>query len=247
MSPTSTLVKERAAKSPSRPSKGRGWPVQEIIQRLHPLYGPAEAPRGYDPVSELIYTILSQNTSDVNSTRAEKGLRAAFDSWEAVAEAEPEALIDAIKIGGLARIKGPRIQAILREIRRRVGSLDISFLAEMPLGEAKAWLRGLPGVGPKTVGCVLLFSLGRPALPVDTHVYRVAKRLGLFGAKVTPDQSHDVLEAMLKPEEMLPFHMYLINHGRKVCKAQRPLCAQCVLEERCPSSVLKSAHRKVKR
>ena len=243
MSPASVMVKESAGARKrdggSRRSGSAGWPVHEIIQRLHPLYGPAEGPRGYDAVSELIYTILSQHTSDVNSTRAYQALLAAFDSWHAVTEARPETVIEAIKIGGLARIKGPRIQAILREVRRRVGSFDISFLAEMPMEESKAWLRELPGVGPKTVGCVLLFSLGQPALPVDTHVYRVAKRLALFDGKVTADRSHDLLEGMLKQDEVLPFHMYLITHGRMVCKAQRPLCGQCVLEERCPSSTLK--------
>ena len=151
--------------------------------------------------------------------------------------------MEAIKGGGLAGVKAPRIQTVLREIRTRMGSYDISFLADLPLEEAKAWLRELPGVGPKTVGCVLLFSMGRPAMVVDTHVYRVAKRLGLYGAKVTPDQAHDLLEAMLEPEKRLPFHMYTIVHGRKVCKAQRPLCGECVLEERCPSSTLKARTR----
>ena len=216
------------------------WHVDDVLQRLAPLYGPAESPRIYDPISELIYTILSQNTADSNSIPAYHRLVAALPSWDKVADADPEVVIDAIRKGGLAQVKGPRIQAILREIRNRLGDFDLSFLAEMPLAEAKAWLRSLPGVGPKTAGCVLLFSLGMPALPVDTHVYRVALRLGFFDKKVTADRSHDVLEEVLRPEQVLAFHMYLINHGRKVCKAVKPLCSECVLEERCPSSLLKA-------
>ena len=217
------------------------WPVEDVLERLALLYGPAESPRLYDPISELVYTILSQNTADTNSIPAYHRLVAALPSWDKVADAVPEAVIDAIRKGGLAQVKGPRIQAILREVRSRLGSFDLSFLAEMPLAEAKAWLLSLPGVGPKTTGCVLLFSLGMPALPVDTHVYRVALRLGFFDKKVTADRSHDVLEKLLRPEQVLAFHMYFINHGRKVCKAVKPLCSQCVLEERCPSSLLKVA------
>ncbi|MBF8299593.1 MAG: endonuclease [Dehalococcoidia bacterium] len=217
------------------------WPVGEVLNRLAPLYGPARSPRIYDGISELVYTVLSQNTADTNSIPAYQRLVATFTSWDLMADAPAEAVIEAIRQGGLARIKGPRIQAILREVRSRRGNFDLSFLAGMPLADAKAWLRSLPGVGPKTVGCVLLFALGMPALPVDTHVYRVAQRLGFIGPKVSPDQSHDLLEGMLEPDQVLPFHMYLINHGRKTCKAPRPLCGSCALEQRCPSSVVKVA------
>ena len=230
-------------KSKTRRSKGKAkndaWPVGEVLGRLGPLYGPAERPRGYDPTSELVYTILSQHTSDTNSTRAYANLREAFDDWDAVVEAEDGKVAAAIKTGGLAQTKAPRIQAILREVKARVGGYDLSFLAELPLAEAKDWLRDLPGVGPKTVGCVLMFALDMPALPVDTHVYRVAQRLGYYDGKVNAEQSHDVLEEMIPPAERLPFHVYLIRHGREVCKAQHPLCSDCVLEERCPSSLLK--------
>ncbi len=225
------------------PRKGRPgrWTIQEIIERLEPEYGPAEAPREYDPVSELVYTVLSQHTSDANSTRAYASLRKAFRSWDAVIAAPAAKVAEAIRMGGLAQIKAKRIQDVLREVKARAGGYDLSFLGEMPLQEAKAWLRALPGVGPKTAGCVLVFSLGMPAMVVDTHIYRVAKRLGLYGAKVSADRSHDILEAMVPPQDVLRFHMHLIRHGRRVCKAQRPRCEACVLEPRCPSSTLRGA------
>ena len=216
------------------------WSMDEVIALTEPLYGPAEMPRGYDGIEELVYTILSQHTSDTNSIRAYASLRERLPSWDDVDDAGIGTIVDAIKIGGLAQVKAPRIQQVVRSVKELTGGYDLSFLSEMPLEEAKAWLRQLPGVGPKTVGCVLMFALDMPALPVDTHVYRVARRLGLMDERVTADQSHDVLEAALRPEQRLPFHMYLINHGRQVCKAQRPLCENCVLGPRCPSSVLRA-------
>ena len=131
-----------------------------------------------------------------------------------------------------------RIKAILQAIREKRGSLELDFLRDVPLAEAKAWLRELPGVGPKTAACVLLFSLGRPALPVDTHVYRVARRLGLIDSKVLVEQAHDLLEAKLLPVQVYEFHVYMVEHGRRTCIAQRPRCPQCVLREGCPSSVI---------
>ena len=126
---------------------------------------------------------------------------------------------------------------MLQEIRDKCGGLDLSFLREMPLEEAKAWLKELPGVGPKTAAIVLCFALGMPAMPVDTHIYRVSKRLGLIGEKVTADQAHDILEASVSPEQVFGFHVYLITHGRQVCKARRPLCDRCVLSARLPLGV----------
>ena len=206
-----------------------------VMEALAPEYGPIEwAPR-YDPASELVYTILSQHTSDLNSGRAFDSLMAAFDSLEAIADAPVEAIEEAIRMGGLARQKAPRIKAVLQQVRQEVGSFDLSFLAEMPLDEAKAWLKRLNGIGPKTAAIILCFSLGLPAMPVDTHIFRVARRLGLIGPKVNADKAHDILEPMVRPEDVFPFHMYLIRHGRQVCKAQRPRCGQCVLAQRCPA------------
>ena len=210
----------------------------EIIELLRREYGELPwRPHG-DPMTELILTILSQNTSDANSGRAFARLRLRFTTWEALLGADPREIEEAIQVGGLARIKAPRIKAILEEVWQRLGSFDLSFLKEMPLAEAKAWLRSLPGVGPKTAACVLMFALGMPALPVDTHVYRVARRLGLVSAQTGAEKAHELLEGMLAPEEVYSFHMSLIRHGRRICRAQRPLCPQCPLAPRCPSAVL---------
>lgn len=186
-------------------------------------------------MSELVLTILSQNTSDANSGRAFMRLRSRFHTWADILAADPEAIVPEIQAGGLARIKAPRIKAILDEVWGRLGSFDLMFLKDKPLDEAKAWLRPLPGVGPKTAACVLMFALGRPALPVDTHVHRVAQRLGLVAAKAGAAAAHDILEAILKPEEVYAFHISLIKHGRRICRAQRPLCERCPLLDGCPA------------
>lgn len=144
----------------------------------------------------------------------------------------------------MARVKAPRIKAILQAIKDKRGRLELDFLRDMSVREARAWLLQLPGVGPKTAGCVLLFALDKPAMVVDTHVHRVAKRLGLLSARCTADQAHDVLEELTPPELYLPFHIYLITHGRRVCKAQRPRCEACVLENGCPSSTLRTTQKK---
>ena len=202
---------------------------------LGPEYDPVEWKPRYDPAWELVYTILSQHTSDINSERAFKSLRARYESLDDIAAAPTAEIEDAIRSGGLARIKAPRIKAILQQIEEELGSFDLSFLGEMRLDEAKDWLKHLPGVGPKTAAIILCFSLGMPAMPVDTHIYRVSKRLGLIGPKVTAEKAHDILEAKVAPDDVFAFHMYLIRHGRQVCKAQRPRCEGCVLGWACPS------------
>ena len=236
----------RRRPSPLRGRTVKHIPIPDLIVRLEPLYGPPAAPRPYDPLSELIFTVLSQHTSDINSYRAFAKLRETFLTWEDVLNADVEALAESIKMGGLSRVKAPRIQEILTAVLERNGSWDISFLGEMPLPEAKKWLLELPGVGPKTAGCVLLFSLGMPAMIVDTHVHRVARRLNLIGQKVSADDAHDILEAKVPPDDVLGAHIYIIAHGRQVCKAQRPLCDACVLEDQCPSSELKRKRRSSK-
>jgi len=210
----------------------------EIVEGLSARYGrPVWRPHE-DAMTELVLTILSQNTSDANSGRAFMRLISRFPTWEALMAADPGEIEREIQVGGLAATKAPRIKAILEEVWRHRGSLDLSFLGEMPLAEAKAWLRSLPGVGPKTAACVLMFALGRPALPVDTHVQRVAQRLGLVPASTGAAAAHDLLEAMLAPEEVYAFHVSLIKHGRRLCRAQRPLCADCPLADPCPTAPL---------
>lgn len=214
--------------------RARTLPPSEIVARLSAIYGePVWRPHG-DPMTELVLTILSQNTSDTNSGRAFMRLKQRFPTWEAVTEAPSGELESAIAVGGLARQKAPRIQAALRAVREARGEWDLDFLRELPLPEAKAWLRGLNGVGPKTAACVLMFALGRPALPVDTHVHRVAQRLGLVPRTATAEKAHDILEGMLTPDEVYPFHISLIRHGRRLCRAQRPSCEQCPLLSGCP-------------
>ena len=210
----------------------------EIVERLAALYGrPVWRPHG-DAMTELVLTILSQNTSDTNSGRAFMRLISRFPSWGGLMAAAPGEIEGEIQVGGLAPTKSGRIKAVLEEVWRRQRSFDLSFLGELPLAEGKAWLRSLPGVGPKTAACVLMFALGRPALPVDTHVGRVAQRLGLVPAGTGAAAAHDLLEAMLAPEEVYAFHVSLIKHGRRVCRAQRPLCAECPLNDRCPAAPL---------
>jgi len=207
----------------------------EIVARLSALYGEPVWRAHDDPMSELVLTILSQNTSDANSGRAFMRLRSRFGTWEELLAAQPEDIIPEIQAGGLARIKALRIKTILEEVWRRLGSFDLMFLNAMRLEDAKAWLRSLPGVGPKTAACVLMFALGRPALPVDTHVHRVAQRLGLVPAKAGAAEAHDILEAILEPDEVYAFHISLIKHGRRLCRAQRPLCERCPLLDGCPA------------
>ena len=209
-----------------------------VMEVLGPEYGPVRWEPRYDPASELVYTILSQHTSDINSKRAFNALMERFGSLTAVADAPESEIEDAIRAGGLARVKAPRIKAVLGQIFDEVGSYDLSFLAEMPLQEAKAWLKRLPGIGPKTAAIILCFSLGMPAMPVDTHIYRVSKRLGMIGSKINADKAHDILEAMVPPDEVFAFHLYLIRHGRQVCKALLPRCEGCLLSEVCPSRKL---------
>jgi endonuclease-3 len=209
--------------------------IPEINQTLAKEYGDRRWCRHRDPLSELIATILSQNTSDVSSGRAFASLVHTFSNWEEVARADVGEIAAAIRSGGLSQIKAARIKEILRLIWEERGLLDLTFLDSPSISEARAWLRKLPGVGPKTAGCVLLFSLGKPVLPVDTHVYRVASRLGLIANDVSVEQAHKLLEAMVPPDDIYLFHMNLIEHGRRVCRSQRPRCAECVLREICPS------------
>ena len=208
----------------------------DVINALEAEQGPAEWEPRFDAVSELVFTILSQHNSDVNAFRAYESLRDAFGSWERVADADPEDIASVIWNGGLSRIKAPRIKAVLQDIRERRGSLDLDFLGALPLEEAKQWLRELPGVGPKTAAIVLSFALGMPAMPVDTHIHRVSRRLGLIGPKVTAEQAHDILESSVPPERVFALHVHIIAHGRQVCRARRPLCERCVLQKRCPSA-----------
>ena len=233
---TKPAPKRRARKAaPPAPSIAPSITVVEAIRLLTAEYGPfPEEPR-LDPIHELTFTILSQHTSDINSERAFRSLMQRFGTLEAVAAAPVDAIEAAISVGGLAKVKAPRIKEVLTRVLELNGSLDLSFLRELPLAEAKAWLRQLPGIGPKSAGIILSFSLGMPAMAIDTHIYRVCQRLGVIGPKVSADKAHDLLEAAVAPEQVYPFHASFINHGRQVCKAQRPRCAACIVAYGCPA------------
>lgn len=185
------------------------------------------------PVDELVSTILSQNTNDTNRDRAFQALRAKFATWESVRDANAEEVVAAIRPAGLANQKGPRIQQVLRQITEERGSLDLSFLADLPLEEARNWLMKFNGVGPKTAAIVLCFSLGRPAFPVDTHIYRVTGRIGLRPEKMTVEQAHPHLESLLPPETYYAAHLNLIQLGREICHARKPDCPNCPIRKIC--------------
>lgn len=221
---------------PDPPAFEPAVPILEIVLRLRDVYGDLPWHPHGDGVTELVLTILSQHTADTNSGRAFANLLAVFPDWDAVRRAEPEAIAEATRAAGLSTSKAPRIKQVLQRIRDERGDYDVSFLADLPLDEARAWLVSLPGVGPKTAACVLMFALGRPALPVDTHVFRVSRRLGLLPAKASAEAAHQILEAMVPPELMYEFHVGLIKHGRHCCRALAPACATCVLSAICPSA-----------
>jgi endonuclease-3 len=186
-----------------------------------------------DPVDTLVSTILSQNTNDVNRDRAFLQLRTRFPTWDAVRSAPIEALVDAVRPAGLAPTKAPRIQGALDRIVEERGEMSLDFLSDMPLDDAREWLLGIPGVGPKTAAIVLLFSLGLPAFPVDTHVHRVTRRLGLVPQSTSRERAHELLEQLIPAELYYPFHINLIEHGRAVCHSRKPECVVCLLQGYC--------------
>jgi endonuclease-3 len=212
--------------------------VREIHRRLKRAHGPLDPPRRLDPIEELIITILSQNTNDLNRDRAYAAMRRRYPKWEDLAAARPRDLMVALRPGGLANTKAPRILAVLREIRRREGGFDLSWMEEASDEEIVDYLLSLPGVGPKTAACVLAFSLGRPAIPVDTHVHRVATRLGLLPPGTPAGPAHRILAEVVPPALRVSMHVGLIRHGRAICKAGRPRCEVCPLEDLCPTAPL---------
>jgi endonuclease III len=204
-----------------------------IQKRLLEAYGKPTWRPHLDPISELVSTILSQNTNDTNRDTAFDRLQERFSSWEEVRDGNVDEVIDAIRPAGLANQKGPRIQGALRFITQERGELDLEFLADWPVAKGKKWLSSIKGVGPKTAAIVLLFALGKPAFPVDTHVHRVTKRLGLIGPKTSREKAHDELEELIPPEDYYSFHLNVIRHGREVCTSRNPHCEECVLRDLC--------------
>lgn len=206
-----------------------------VLERLGERYEhPTWAGPRVDAVSELVLTILSQNTADTNSFRAFTALREHYPTWPDVLAAPTDELEEVLRPGGLAPTKSKRIQHVLAEVHEATGGTwDLSFLGEVSLEEARAWLTSLPGIGRKTASIVLLFNFGRPAMPVDTHVHRVAWRLGMFARNTPLERAHDLLEEVLEPDVMYPFHVEMIRHGRDTCRAPRPICGICPLTDAC--------------
>jgi len=208
--------------------------LKKSISILEKTYGVPRLKALDDPVDCLIRTILSQNTNDVNRDRAFAGLMERFGDWKNVRRARPAQITSAIRVGGLARIKSKRIKHILTAIEAEHGRIDLEFLRELSPEEAEQKLISYLGVGMKTARCVQLFALGQKAFPVDTHVHRVTKRLGLIPQKTSRDQAHNLLGATVPRNKMYSFHINLIRHGREVCAARQPKCDKCTLRRDCP-------------
>lgn len=207
--------------------------ARSVYKRLLMFYGEPTWQPSLSPMDELVSTILSQNTNDRNRDQAFQALKARFPTWEAVRDAELSAVQDAIRPAGLAAQKGPRIQQVLRQITAERGSLDLNFLRHLSTEDAHAWLMRFKGVGPKTTAIVLQFALGKPAFPVDTHVYRVTGRLGLRPERMSLEQAHVHLSKLFAPETYGTAHLNLIRLGREICLARSPECPRCPLQDQC--------------
>ena len=205
----------------------------KIHERLLEFYGEPVWRNPLPAMDELVSTILSQNTNDINRDRAYVALRSRFPTWEEVRDAKKKDVINAIRTAGLANQKGPRIQRVLQDITNERGDLDLSFLKELPLEDTRNWLTKFNGVGPKTAAIVLCFSLGKPAFPVDTHIFRVSGRLGLRPEKMTVEQAHPYLEKIFPPDTYYAAHLNLIRLGREVCHARKPDCPNCPVRKLC--------------
>jgi endonuclease III len=207
--------------------------VRAVHRRLVEAHGPLERKPARPILDELILTVLSQHTSDVNSGRAFNYLKQRFPHWVQVLDAPVEDVADAIRAGGIADVKAGRIQAILSQIEEREGDLDLSILESLDDDEADTYLQSLPGVGPKTSACVLLFAMNRSAFPIDTHVHRVTARLGWIPQKASADAAHRELRGLVPPALCYELHIGLVRHGRTVCKPRAPWCSGCVLLDFC--------------
>src|SRR5262245_48755021 len=209
-------------------------PMTTILRRLRKRYGPKRWKCWGKGVDVLVDTILSQNTSNANSDAGYRQLRRRFRTWNQVADAPVQEVERHIRVSGLSRIKAPRIQAILRKIRADRGRIDLEFLRDRDSQRAYEYLASFNGIGPKTAYCVLMFSFGMKVFPVDTHIHRMAIRLGLIKPKTNAERACEVLTPLIAPKDRYPMHILLIEHGRKVCRARNPKCEECVLLHLCP-------------
>jgi endonuclease-3 len=210
--------------------------LRAIHRRLVKRFGELVPPRAVDPLDELVLTVLSQHTSDLNAERAFASLRQAYPDWRAVVDDGSSHVADTIRSGGLANTKAPRIQEILREVADREGAYSLDRLRDMSDADAREYLTSLPGIGPKTAAVVLSFALGRDAMPVDTHVHRVTRRLGIVPDKVSAERADRILHDLVPDGLRTPLHVAFIRLGREICKAPIPRCAQCPLKDLCPTA-----------
>jgi endonuclease-3 len=204
-----------------------------VLQNLKASFGVPKPLRGLDPLDVLIETILSQSTTNVNSDRAFANLKRRFPTWEQAMRARVSSIETAIRSGGLAKQKSVRIKDLLVKIYGRRASLDLSFLRTVPLDEAKVFLGSLKGVGPKTVACTLLFAYNRPIFPIDTHIFRIARRLALLPQKCSDRDAHRIMDSLIPPMRYYEAHINLIRLGRRICRPTDPLCEQCCLVDYC--------------
>lgn len=228
MSGVEVQVSRRPTSQPQEVRK-----IRRIAEKLESEYGPRVFEKKSDPLSQLVMTILSQNTTDANSLRAFRSLRERFPTWPQVHRAGVQEVADAIWSGGLAQMKARRIKDILAHICRKYPHCDLSFLSSWPTERIKTFLAGFTGVGEKTIACVLLFALHRPVMPVDTHVLRVSKRLGLIPLKAGAEKAHHLLQVIVPQNLVYSLHLHLIEHGRATCKSRNPHCNRCPLQREC--------------
>ena len=207
--------------------------ITYIIQNLKAVYGVPSRERYLDPLDCLIETILSQSTSNQNSHRAYANLKARFPDWEQARRARPSSIEAAIRMGGLARQKSIRIKKLLKEIHDQRGSLDLSFLRRVPIDEAAGFLTSFKGVGPKTAACTLLFACNRPVFPIDVHIFRIARRLGLLPEKCSDERAHQIMAEAIPPSRYYETHINMIRHGRQICRPSNPRCEDCCLVDYC--------------
>jgi endonuclease-3 len=206
--------------------------VAEVDDRLKGVFGEPRQ-RDRDPISQLVATILSQATTDVQTARSFAALRRRFPSWEPVRDAPVSQIVNAVRSSGLSQQKAPRIKQALHHITRERGRIELDFLKSMSVQESRGWLMRITGVGPKTASIVLLFSFEKPVFPVDTHIRRVAGRLGWISSKVTAEKAHDLLEPMIPAKAHYRLHINLIQLGREICQARQPKCEVCRLKDLC--------------
>ena len=233
--PSRARVLESGSRRSAKPGIRRPSPgdVRRVLGAMERRFGRPEPTRRIDPLSELILTILSQSTSDTNRDRAFAGLSARFRDWDEAAAAPRAAIEDAIRPGGLARVKSAVIHRLLRTVRADRGALSLDVLRTWPMEEGRTYLLGLHGVGAKTAACVLLFACGHAAFPVDTHIHRIARRLGWIPGKAGADAAHPLLEAAIPPEHRFAAHVNFITLGREFCRPRRPNCASCPVRRDC--------------